>query len=60
MVEALREIVAASSDTAASIRRVAEIAEEMTRLAATLEERVRRFTLTEDGRRPQAPAPGPA
>lgn len=60
VVEALREIVAASSDTAASIRRVAEIAEEMTRLAATLEERVRRFTLTEDGRRPQAPAPGPA
>ena len=49
VVVALREIVAASADTAASVRRIADIAAEMARLAAALDERMGRFTL--------APAP---
>lgn len=45
VVVALREIVAASADTAGSVRRIAAIAQDMTQLSARLEERVERFTL---------------
>jgi methyl-accepting chemotaxis protein len=47
VVMALREIVAASADTAASVRRIADIAQEMTGLSAVLAEQVDRFILTE-------------
>ncbi len=45
VVVALREIVTASSDTARSVRRISDIAREMTQLSAGLQERVERFTL---------------
>ncbi len=45
---ALREIVTASADTAHSVRRISDIAQEMIRLSATLKERVGRFTLRTD------------
>ncbi|WP_295456687.1 methyl-accepting chemotaxis protein [uncultured Thiodictyon sp.] len=47
VVVALREIVSASADTAASVRRIADIAQAMTRLSAQLDERVGRFKLTD-------------
>ncbi len=52
VVIALREIVTASADTAHSVRRISDIAQEMTRLSATLKELVGRFTLRTDGAAP--------
>jgi methyl-accepting chemotaxis protein len=56
VVIALREIVTASSDTARSVRRISDIAQEMTQLSANLKERVGRFTLDE-GQTGSVPVP---
>lgn len=45
VVEVLRDMVTTTSDTADAVRRIAEIATDMTAISATLEERVERFRL---------------
>jgi methyl-accepting chemotaxis protein len=46
---ALREIVGASSETADSVRRIADISREMTGLSASLTESVSHFKLARSG-----------
>lgn len=55
VVVALREIVTASADTAQSVKRISEIARDMTSLSAALTQRVDSFTL-EPATAPQAQA----
>ncbi len=54
VVEVLRDMVTTTSDTADAVRRIAETANDMTGLSATLKERVERFCLEQTEVNPDA------